>query len=373
MLGPDLVIGKNAQGEHLRNMKPITSLLSICLAALTIPVFADQIVLKNGDRVTGTIVKKADDALTVKSTHFGLITVPWKEIESIKTDAPLNVVLADGKEVMGTLATANGKVDIAGDSGKQSVVPADVKALRDKGEQAEYERMLHPGWKNLWAGTASLGFAGATGNARTSVFTIGMNAARVTRTDKTAIYFNTIKSSATANGRSVDTAQAVRGGVAYNRNLRKRLFVNVFNDYEYDRFQSLDLRVVMGGGLGYSVWKREKSQLDVLGGISWNHETFDPFPLKKFTRNSAEAYWGDDFAYKLSGRSAFTQNFRMFNNLSNTGQYRMNGDIGLTTKLFSWLSWNLALSDRYLSNPSAGRKTNDFLYTTGVGITFASK
>ncbi|MEO8029018.1 MAG: DUF481 domain-containing protein, partial [Bryobacteraceae bacterium] len=178
---------------------------------------------------------------------------------------------------------------------------------------------------------------------------------------------------ADANGKSVDTAQAVRGGLSYNRNIRKRLFVNLFNDYEYDRFQNLDLRVVIGGGLGYSVWKTKKAKLDLLGGISWNREAYDPAPAPKFTRNSAEFYWGDDFAYKLSGRSSLVQSFRMFNNLSSTGNYRVNGDLGLTTKLFSWLSWNLALSDRYLTNPSAGRKSNDFLYTTGIGVTFARK
>jgi hypothetical protein len=36
----------------------------------------------------------------------------------------------------------------------------------------------------------------------------------------------------------------------------------------------------------------------------------------------------------------------------------------------SWLVWNLALSNRLLSNPLPGRKKNDFLYSTGLGITF---
>jgi hypothetical protein len=60
----------------------------------------------------------------------------------------------------------------------------------------------------------------------------------------------------------------------------------------------------------------------------------------------------------------------MFDNVSDLGTYRVNGDIGFATKLNSWLTWNLALSDRYLSNPAPGRKTNDWLYTTGLGLTF---
>jgi hypothetical protein len=61
----------------------------------------------------------------------------------------------------------------------------------------------------------------------------------------------------------------------------------------------------------------------------------------------------------------------MFNDLDDTSIYRVNFDIGLNTKLLKWLSWNVSLSDRYLSKPAPGRKTNDFLYSTGLGITFA--
>ncbi len=132
------------------------------------------------------------------------------------------------------------------------------------------------------------------------------------------------------------------------------------------------LRFVLGGGLGYSAWKGERGRLDIVGGAAYNHEKFSPpSPATEFTRNSAEAYWGEDASYKLSDVTSLVQGFRMFNNLSDTGQYRMNFDLGANTRLVKWLTWNLSFSDRYLSNPAPGRKTNDILYTTGIGITFA--
>jgi putative salt-induced outer membrane protein YdiY len=131
------------------------------------------------------------------------------------------------------------------------------------------------------------------------------------------------------------------------------------------------LRFVLGGGLGYNVWKGERGRLDLQGGGAYNHEKFSPpSPAPEFTRNSAEAYWGEDAGYKLSEVTSLVQGFRMFNNLSNTGQYRMNFDLGANTRLLKWLSWNLGFSDRYLSNPVPGRKNNDILYTTGIGIAF---
>ena len=75
--------------------------------------------------------------------------------------------------------------------------------------------------------------------------------------------------------------------------------------------------------------------------------------------------------YKLNAVTSLVQSFRMFNNMSDSGQYRMNFDLGANTRLFKWLTWNLGFSDRYLSNPVPGRKSNDILYTTGIGISFA--
>jgi hypothetical protein len=316
---------------------------------------ADQVLLKNGDRITGSIVKKDGNTLVIKGTYTGLVTLPWDQVESIKSDEALNVVLKD-KTVQTQVNT---------------VPPAEVVAIRNADEQAAYERLLHPGLGQLWAGTASLGFAGTTGNAQTTTFTTSVSAARVTTTDKANLYFNIIKASASVNRVKADTAEAVRGGWAYSRNLSSRTLVNVFNDYEYDRFQSLDLRFVLGGGLGLIAYKSDRARLDLLAGFAYDRAKFTPTTTPSLTRNAANAYWGDDYSLKLNSVTTLVQTFRMFNNLSDAGEYRVNFDLNANTKLKKWLVWTVGVSDRYLSNPVVGRKANDFLYTTGLGISFA--
>lgn len=333
---------------------------------------ADQIVLKNGDRVTGSIVKKDAKTVTVKTAHFGAVTIAWDQVASVSADSPLNVVLPGGKTVQGTLATADGKVEVKSGSQTQTVPLAEVETLRDAAEQKAYERMLKPRLGDLWTLTGTLGLAATAGNAKTFSFTLPVTAARVTNNDKTTAYFNLIRASALVNGVTATTAQAVRGGWGYNRNLHPRVFWNFFNDYEYDRFQNLDLRVVLGSGVGVAVWKGERGRFDVVGGFAYNRESFDPVrPLQPFTRNSAEGYWGNDWTLKLSGRASLNQSYRMFTNLKDSGAYRQNFDFGLSTKLTKWLTWNAALSDRFLSRPVAGRKKNDVLYSTGLGFTFS--
>ncbi|MCE5310296.1 MAG: DUF481 domain-containing protein [Acidobacteriales bacterium] len=328
---------------------------------------ADVIVMKNGDRVTGSIVKKSGKEITIKTDKFGVVTASWEDVESVKADKPVNLVLEDGRTVQGTMATVRDKIEVTAKDTTLTVAPADVATIRDAAEQQAYERLLHPGWGQLWTGTGTIGFAGTAGNAKTLTFTTGVNAARITNTDKTSLYFNIIKASALINGKSASTAQAVRGGLAYGHDVSPRLFVNAFNDYEYDRFQDLDLRFVLGGGFGFHAVKTEKSRLDLLGGGAFNRSSFS----NSLIRKSGEIYWGDEYSLKVNSATSLVQSFRMFNDMSHTGDYRMNFDIGASTKLSKWLTWNVSMSDRYLNNPAPGRKTNDLLYTTGLGITFA--
>ena len=222
---------------------------------------------------------------------------------------------------------------------------------------------------NLWAGSANLGWAGTAGNSKTKTFTFGSNAARITLTDKTSVYFNAVNASALVGGATSSTARAARGGWAYQRDIHTRVFVNVFNDYEYDRFQSLDLRFVLGGGAGYHVIASERTKLDALAGLSYNHESFST-PL---TRNAAEFYWGDEFTHKLNGTISLVQAYRMFDSLTDTSNFRINFDLGASAHLAQWLTWNVIASDRYLRNPVPGHLRNDVLYSTGLGVTFGKR
>ena len=57
------------------NRRQLACVTLFCLQAPAL--LADQISLKNGDRVTGAVIKKDGDKLTFKSEVFGEVTVPW--------------------------------------------------------------------------------------------------------------------------------------------------------------------------------------------------------------------------------------------------------------------------------------------------------
>ena len=317
-------------------------------------------------------MKKDAKTLTFESDVFGTVKLPWSKVQGLTTEKPVFVELPDKQTVMGTLESKGNAVELATSTDVRETTLSDLVAIRNNEEQEDYERLQDPSWAQLWAGTVSLGWAGARGNAKALTFTGGLNAERVTGADKTTATFKMIRAAAVVDGISATTAQAVRGGWGYNRNIAARFVWNSFNDYEYDRFQNLDLRFVLGGGLGYVAWKHERGRLDLQAGGAYDRESFSASETQgAFMRDSGETYVGNEFTLKLSAVTSMYQNSRFFSNLTRAGEYRFNGDFGADTKLTRWLTWNISISDRYLSNPVPGRKNHDFLYTTGIGVAFS--
>ncbi len=339
-------------------------LLSVILVPLA---EADQVVLKNGDTITGSIIKKDGATLTLKSEFLGEVSMPWAAVVSVKSDGNLTVVLPGGESVSGKIAGSGGNLEVSTAGGAKTAPMASVQALRNAAEQQAWERLQHPGVLELWSGFFDIGLALARGNARTETFTTAFNATRVTKKDKITTTFSQIYGTARLNGITSTIASAVRGGWTYNRDITPRFFVSTLNDYEHDRFQNLNLRFVAGGGFGVNAIKGEKVNLSVTGGGDYERENF----TNNLSRNSGEVNFGDDFLYKLSGATSVSQSFRFFPNLTTTGEYRVNFDLGAVTTIRKWLGWHVTASDRFLSNPVFGRQRNDLLVSTGLRLSFA--
>ncbi len=339
---------------------PFRTLLLVLCASATL--CADQVVLKNGDTLTGSVIQKDGAKLTLKSELLGEVSIPWSAVKSLKSDQELVVVLPGGESVKGKISTSGDNLEVA----SKSAPLAGISAIRDEAEQKKWEKLEHPGIGELWAGNFDLGLALARGNARTETLTNNFTAARATKRDKISVHFNQIYATALVDGVSSSTANAVRGGWSYNRDLNPRVFLTTLNEYEHDEFQSLNLRAVFGGGGGWNAVKTKKTTLSFQGGGDYERENYTTL-----NRNSAEVNFGDDLLWKASAVTSVTQSFRIFPNLSDTGQYRMNFDISGVTALKKWLGWHLTFSDRFVSDPLPGRLRNDVLLSTGLRVSFA--
>jgi len=345
----------------------MTRLFTLTLLACLPLVAADQVVLTNGDIISGTIIKKDGDKLTIKSEFMGEVSMPWTSVKSVKSDSEVFVQLPSGEIVKGKLATSGDQLQVAAGPEVKSAPLAQVTAVRDAGQQHNYERMQNPGLLDLWAGNFDMGWAATRGNSRSGTFTTAFRADRITRMDKVSVFFNSIYASARINNVSSTTASAIRGGWQYDRNLTPRFFVSAINNYDHDRFQNLDLRFVFGLGAGYRAIKKENLALDLDAGANYAREKY----IDGLQRNFAEINYGDSLLWKVSKYTSFTQAFHMFNNMNDTGSYRINMDVSAVTAMRRWLSFQVTASDRFLNRPLQGRQRNDLVISTGLRFTFA--
>jgi putative salt-induced outer membrane protein YdiY len=370
------------------------------LLLIALPVFADQVVLKNGDKLTGTIVKSDGKTLVLKTDYAGDVTIKFDVIQSLTSTGDLNVTAA-GKTAVGPVNTSGDALVIATKAGGSVEVPvASVSVMRDPAEEAAYQKSLHPGWAEGWAGGANVGFAFTAGNSETKNLNVGFNGVRTGNHDKLILYENSIYSSTSKLNLqpipSQTTANSNGGGFRYDHDFVKRVFGFGSADFFNNSLQNLDLRYILGGGIGYHVIKTPNTALDVLGGINYTHESFSnlmedeagPPPsvlLYNKSDSSAALTVGDNFTHKLGKRSTFTQTFLLYPSFSqidiafpsappdDVRILRGSFNLGLITKLNNWLGWQLTLGDVFDNHPLASNppiERNDITFATGLNISF---
>jgi putative salt-induced outer membrane protein YdiY len=364
--------------------KRITQIAPIFAFLLPFSLLADQITLKNGDHLSGTVQKLDGKNLIIKSDLAGVITVPFDAVTEITTTAPLTIGLKDGKSVVGPTKVEGPKVDVqTATAGPVETQRDDVLALRNMEEQKAYDEQVelyrHPSLLQLWTGSFNLGIGLAQGNSNTFNLTTGFNAVRDTHKDKTTLYFASIYTTGKVTNtfcptpgncfeRDVTqtTANSNHGGVIYNRNLTEKLYVWGQADFASDQFQELELQVNPSAGFGWHAIKTDTSYLDLLGGGSFNQQYYTAFD-----RSSAELVVGDEYDKVWRKRTHVHQSLRFFPNMSYLGQYRVNFDLVASTAVNKLLTLNATFSDRYTSNPPPGTKDNDLILSAGIGLTFS--
>ena len=337
--------------------------------------------LKNGDRLSGSIIKYDGKNLIIKSDLAGEVTIPWANVTGVTSSAPLNVTLKDGQKIVGTVTTDGAKFDVATkETGNVAAARDSVLYIRSDAEQKAYDteidRYKNPRLIDLWTGTFDLGYTATSGNTETQNFTLGANAVRATTRDKITVSYTEIYSKSNASGADLTTANAKRGSLAYNLNLAPKMFVFGLVDLENDQFQGLDLRFAPAGGAGYHAIKTTNTVLDLSLGASMDREFFtapvgSPAGTAGVDHTYAEILLGEELTHKFSKTVSLHENLVFYPNVSSVGNYRTNFDLTLAAAIKKWMSFQLSASDRYLSDPLPGRKTNDILFTTGLRFTFA--
>ena len=343
----------------LRRLASSSLLFAALLAGGSPPLAAektDVVVLRNGDLVTGEVKGLEQGKLTFKTDHLGTVAIEWDEIRELTSAQSFEVELETGEKFFGTLAPTDGE-GVMG-------VAADEETARLEMTTVVRIVPIETGfWKRL-DGSVDLGFNVTRANRATQL-TIGAEARYRTRKNVRVLKFNSTLA-------DQENAQRTRRQSLEGTLIRflgnRRLAVGILQLQENEEL-GLELRSLIGAGLGRHVIQTNKRQLNLFAGLALNQEDFEGFP----TDSSTEAVGGLRFAFfdLDEPETDVRLNLTVYPSLTTSGRVRAELDLRLRREIVKDFFWNISLYDSYDSEPPLeGSTTNDWGMNTSVGWSF---
>lgn len=325
---------------------------------------ADEIRMKNGDVITGKVVRKFNEKLVFKTAYAGEIQVIWSEIETIRTDEPLAVTLSDRTNLRTPLESY--------DAGKTTIQLAPARARKDEDKQyAEKEIPLEdlmyinptPELSGIgvnWKGRINLGGAVTQGNTDTT--TLRLDAESIARTLKHRLTVAAVVNRATSDGENTQFNN--RSLLKLDRFISNKWYVYANNTLENDRFRDIRLRTITGAGSGYQVYERPDLNLFVEGGL--NYVTVNYYDADN------ESYPGARWAVKydqriFSGSTQFFHEHEILLGLDNASNALAFTKTGLRFPIINNFNASVQYNLDWAGQPAEGRKSTDSALIFNLG------
>ncbi|MGV7229755.1 MAG: DUF481 domain-containing protein [Nitrospirales bacterium] len=314
----------------------------------------DEIILKNGMQLIGTIVSMEEKTLTVKTAYAGDISVKWDEVEHLQSRAPLSVQVIEEEEDSdgdGFFETSRTMATALGD--KESLSLARVKTINIPDLR--------------YKGSFDLGGDRTKGNTDTTA--VNASTENTVRTERHRGRLSGRYAFASADGET--TAKNARGRLGYDYFFTKKLFANTYEFLEYDKFQGLDIRSTTGLGLGYQLFDTPSHSLSVSIGPAFVYEKFK----ESGTTKTATGAWGVDWDYALIADRLRVYHrqvgFRDFGGGGSTA-LRWTAEQGARLEVYGNLYVKVAFEYRYNSDPESGKKKSDRAFIWALGYEFSN-
>ena len=314
----------------------------------------DVVRFKNGDRVTCEI-KKLDRGVLEASTDLaGTIMIHWGEVASVESPREFEIELSSGNRSYGSLdaAPADSMIVRFMDGSSSTLSMIDVGRLVPIGASVG-SRM---------DGSVDAGFSFAQANLETH---LTLNASAIYRGPQNEIAANLSSQITTRE----DADRLLRDSVTLSarRARSNRWYRMAFGQFQQNDELELELRTVVGGGLGRDMVHTNHRLWSVLAGAVYTHEQF----FSEEPDNSAEAALGLVLDFFTPGHENFdiTNSLVSYTNISGSKRLRLELQSAWTQEFLSDFYWSFNGFDSYDSSPPNDNKTNDF----GVSITLGWK
>jgi len=335
-----------------------TLVLIAALSATGAPAHAGEVVLVNGDRITGKVRSLVDGKLTLESEAAGGITIDVKKVKTFSSDELIRLQVGKGAPFEARVAAgADGKVEVrrTPNATPEIVSIVDIVAINPS----------MPSW------TGKVGFNGKItgGDSKTTEGGLDLELEKEWKDDRlrfTGEYmYGRERNRDTGESSTTDDFGNIYG--KYEHDLHEKLYVDVNAKALHDELAELRYRVSPATGIGYRWFDAEDLELFTDIGIAYTDERFTSFGGRSFWGPQLEygVEWKPADRWKLSHTLEYYPSFSDF-----TGNFLI--DIKAGGRVTMWRHTFVEINGEYHhdTEPAASAKKGEYRFTLGPGWAF---
>ena len=345
---------------------------------------SDVVVFKNGDRLTGTVLRGVGDTIIFKSEAVGEVTVPMDKVKELRSNGSF-VVLRKNERINGSakkpgnITLSDNTLAVVPPNGAPESVP--VKELAFVVDKPTYNKEVagNPGiwygWKGSLGGGATIVQSTQTGRT----YTVDINLARAIPTatylpPRTRTIFNltevygklttpVIPQTVPPSHDDVAKVNIFDTNLERNRYFTRHMYALAGLSYGHNYSEGLNFQQIYGVGLGTTVVRDSVQLFDLSVDVHYERQTFQP-PTPN--NNLVGSTFAEAYKRTLPYRILFNQSATYIQAWNDLHAFSAIGTAGVTMPVYKRFNLSLNVRNDYLNNPAFGYKKNSFEFLTEV-------
>jgi putative salt-induced outer membrane protein YdiY len=321
-----------------------------------VTVSADEVYLKNGNHLSGTLISMGEGKLVLETAFAGRLNLDWEHVLRVETESPLTIMLEDGSKIKGIPKPSDfpGQMTLVEDT---TLIPVPVSLAAVEAINPPEERPVKLN------GRINVGFNKASGN--TNLENAHVDAELIARTWENRVTLGGTYNRAAENDQK--TEDNATGHLKHDYFLTSKLYWYLHGLIERNEFKDINLRTTVGPGLGYQAFEGELMNIALEAGSSYVNTNYDQGPDEdsiagrwavKFDRFFFEKLFQFYFANEGYVSASDASDVFMF---TKTGmRFPVRGGLFLNAG-FEW-DWD--------NTPAEGADDSDYRYILSLGYGF---
>lgn len=228
------------------------------------PAMADELIMKDGSRLLGKLLKEDGGVIDFQTSYAGTIKIKWSEVSEVVAEKPITVLLKN-KQTRQAITARNTEA---------GVVLADESGNTETLRASEIDYVNPEPWRlgkgMKWSGNISIDLNYERGNSDKNEYHGDWATTFRWRDDR--LKFSGDYEREENKGDLTDDNWRVNG--RYDHFVNEKFFYGANLAMEHDRPADLRRRTIVGPTVGYEFYESTAMNLDVAGGPMYVNEEF---------------------------------------------------------------------------------------------------